>query len=107
AIRSGSDPQVESEKIWTNRSAFESDPLVTALPESLRPIAAEAIARLVDYQDRRYAERYVARLRPFVGEGCDVETARTVARLLAVWMTYEDAIRVADLKTRTARFDRI
>jgi len=61
----------------------------------------------VDYQDRHYAERYVERLRPFAGDDRDVETARTVARLLAVWMTYEDAIRVADLKTRAARFDRI
>ena len=29
------------------------------------------------------------------------------ARRLAVWMTYEDAIRVADLKTRRGRFERI
>jgi hypothetical protein len=29
------------------------------------------------------------------------------ARRLAVWMSYEDAIRVADLKTRRSRFDRI
>ena len=32
---------------------------------------------------------------------------RAFARRLAVWMTYEDAIRVADLKTRRGRFDRI
>ena len=29
------------------------------------------------------------------------------ARRLAVWMSYEDAIRVADLKTRRSRFERI
>jgi indolepyruvate ferredoxin oxidoreductase, beta subunit len=33
--------------------------------------------------------------------------ARLVAKHLAVWMTYEDAIRVADLKTRARRFARI
>jgi indolepyruvate ferredoxin oxidoreductase beta subunit len=33
--------------------------------------------------------------------------AAHVARYLALWMTYEDAIRVADLKTRAARFARI
>src|SRR5204862_3196952 len=33
--------------------------------------------------------------------------AEIVARQLAVWMTYEDAIRVADLKTRASRFERI
>jgi indolepyruvate ferredoxin oxidoreductase beta subunit len=84
-----------------------SDPLLSGLPDAIRPLASEAIARLVDYQDRAYAARYVARLKPFVGDGRDPELARTVARLLAVWMTYEDAIRVADLKTRPGRFERI
>src|ERR1700675_730691 len=65
----------------------------------------EALARLVDYQDERYAARYLERLRPFVGR--TGELAATVARLLAVWMSYEDAIRVADLKTRAERFERI
>ena len=37
----------------------------------------------------------------------DPELARLVARQLAVWMTYEDAIRVAQLKTRWDRFERI
>jgi indolepyruvate ferredoxin oxidoreductase beta subunit len=59
----------------------------------------------VDYQDAAYAERYLALLRPFVGG--DVEVAAHVARYLALWMTYEDAIRVADLKTRASRFARI
>jgi indolepyruvate ferredoxin oxidoreductase beta subunit len=67
----------------------------------------EALARLVDYQDERYAVRYLDRLAPFVREGADPELALLVARYLAVWMTYEDAIRVADLKTRRSRFERI
>jgi indolepyruvate ferredoxin oxidoreductase beta subunit len=36
-----------------------------------------------------------------------VRLTRVFARRLAVWMTYEDAIRVADLKTRRGRFERI
>jgi len=75
-------------------------------PEEVRPILHMAVARLIDYQDRAYAERYLKRLRPFVG-GRDVELGRLVARHLAVWMTYEDAIRVAQLKTRMSRFERI
>jgi indolepyruvate ferredoxin oxidoreductase beta subunit len=78
---------------------------VAALPPALRPIAGEAVARLVDYQDARYAERYLDRLGPFLAAGGEV--AALVARHLAVWMTYEDAIRVADLKTRASRFARI
>lgn len=77
------------------------------LPEGLRPVAGAALARLVDYQDVRYARRYLDRLRPFTGDGADAELARLVAQYLAVWMTYEDAIRVAQLKTRAERLDRI
>jgi len=32
---------------------------------------------------------------------------QAVARSLALWMTFEDTIRVADLKTRSARFERV
>jgi indolepyruvate ferredoxin oxidoreductase beta subunit len=76
-----------------------------SLPADLEPIVGEALARLVDYQDERYAARYLERLRPFITG--DVALAVVVARHLAVWMTYEDAIRVADLKTRAERFARI
>jgi indolepyruvate ferredoxin oxidoreductase beta subunit len=63
-----------------------------------------AVPRLVEYQDRGYAERYLERLRPFAGSGA---LAQIVARHLATWMTYEDAVRVAQLKTRASRFERI
>jgi indolepyruvate ferredoxin oxidoreductase beta subunit len=78
---------------------------LAAWPDALRPILGEALARLVDYQDERYARRYLDRLRPFMGG--DGPLAALVARHLAVWMSYEDAIRVADLKTRAERFERI
>jgi len=78
------------------------------VPEPLRPIVSEALRRLVDYQDHAYARRYRERLEPVVTLDRDPYALSTiVARHLAVWMTYEDAIRVADLKTRAARFRRI
>ncbi len=84
---------------------------VAALPEAVREIATRAVARLVDYQDVAYARRYLARLRPFLpAAGAPperVELARVVGRHLALWMTYEDAVRVAELKTRPDRFQRI
>jgi indolepyruvate ferredoxin oxidoreductase, beta subunit len=77
-------------------------------PEPLRPVLSHALARLVDYQDRGYAERYLGRLAPIVAADRPPYTlSALVARALAVWMTYEDAIRVADLKTRAGRFRRI
>jgi indolepyruvate ferredoxin oxidoreductase beta subunit len=83
-----------------------ADPRLASFPETLRPLLRLGVDRLVDYQDRAYAERYLARVRRVLETG-DLELTRAVARHLAVWMTYEDAIRVADLKTRAARFARI
>jgi indolepyruvate ferredoxin oxidoreductase beta subunit len=73
--------------------------------DALRAVVATAIPRLIDYQDHAYARRYLERLGPFLTG--DREVARLVARHLAVLMTYEDAVRVADLKTRWSRFERI
>jgi indolepyruvate ferredoxin oxidoreductase, beta subunit len=61
--------------------------------------------RLRDYQGGRYAELYRRRMEPFLR--ADAKVAATVARHLATWMTYEDIIRVADLKTRASRFARV
>ena len=80
--------------------------MAAEFPEALRPILSVAVERLIDYQDRRYAEKYLERLRPIVDVGSP-ELGRIVARHLATWMTYEDAVRVAQLKTRAARFERI
>jgi indolepyruvate ferredoxin oxidoreductase beta subunit len=61
--------------------------------------------RLQDYQGARYAALYEARLKPFLT--ADARLAAEVARHLALWMAYEDIIRVADLKTRASRFERV
>ena len=58
-----------------------------------------------DYQGARYAALYEERLKPF--RGGDAKLAAEVARHLALWMAYEDIIRVADLKTRASRFERV
>jgi indolepyruvate ferredoxin oxidoreductase beta subunit len=60
--------------------------------------------RLLDYQGARYVELYEKRLQPFAVKP---ELAAEVARHLALWMAYEDIIRVADLKTRRSRFERV
>jgi indolepyruvate ferredoxin oxidoreductase beta subunit len=63
------------------------------------------VLRLADYQDPRYAAQYLDRLAAL--RGGTPELLRETARHLALWMTYEDAIRVADLKTRRSRFARV
>jgi indolepyruvate ferredoxin oxidoreductase beta subunit len=68
-------------------------------------VMALAVQRLKDYQGERYAALYEQRMRPFLGG--DEKLAAEVARHLALWMAYEDIIRVADLKTRASRFERV
>jgi indolepyruvate ferredoxin oxidoreductase beta subunit len=62
------------------------------------------VARLRDYQGNAYAELYLERLKSL---HADPTLLAEVARHLAVWMSYEDIIRVADLKTRATRFERV
>jgi indolepyruvate ferredoxin oxidoreductase beta subunit len=76
-------------------------------PEPLHRTLGEALARLIDYQDAPYARRYLDRVRAIFAVDPDLVMTEMFARRLAVWMTYEDAIRVADLKTRGSRFESI
>ena len=61
--------------------------------------------RLTDYQGTAYANLFKERVQFF--EKADPGLAAEVARQLALWMSYEDIIRVADLKTRASRFERV
>ena len=81
-------------------------------PALSHDILLAAIVRLADYQDERYAREYLDRLDNLraLDEQCGDGTCsllREAARYLALWMSYEDAIRVADLKIRPARFTRV
>jgi indolepyruvate ferredoxin oxidoreductase, beta subunit len=71
----------------------------------LQEILAIARERLKDYQGERYVALYEERMKPFLSG--EPKLAAEVARHLALWMAYEDIIRVADLKTRASRFDRV
>jgi indolepyruvate ferredoxin oxidoreductase, beta subunit len=72
-------------------------------------ILLAGIERLADYQDVTYAAVYLDRLEPIrdaIQQNNSALLSET-ARYLALWMSYEDAIRVADLKTRRTRFERV
>jgi hypothetical protein len=69
------------------------------LPADAAPVVSEAIARLIDYQGPSYAQLYVDRLKRFVGRsGVDAVMFSEIARLMAMRMSYEDPIRIAQLK---------
>lgn len=73
--------------------------LPVGLPETVVPVASNAIDLLIEYQGPRYARLYVERLKRFVGKhGVDEAMLLEIARLMAMRMSYEDAIRIAQLK---------
>jgi indolepyruvate ferredoxin oxidoreductase beta subunit len=80
-------------------------PAPRALPPETREIVELGAARLQDYQGEGYAKLYLDRVAS-LGEA-DAKLVGETARELALWMSYEDIIRVADLKTRRARFARV
>jgi hypothetical protein len=73
--------------------------LPEALPAAAAAVVGEAVDRLIDYQGASYARLYVERVRRFVGRR-DVDDALLVdiAQLMAMRMSYEDPIRIAQLK---------
>jgi len=85
--------------------------VVEQMPSETREVVARGVGRLIDYQDANYARRYLDLLRPFVPTSTEAgptgELLGVVGRYLALWMSYEDAVRVAELKTRGERFARI
>lgn len=80
-------------------------------PQAAHRLIAEGIKRTFDFQDLAYAQTYLHRLALIAqrdnGQQNDYALTCETARYLALWMCYEDVIRVADLKTRRARFQRV
>lgn len=76
-----------------------------AFPADVKVTLDHAVRRLIDFQDAAYAGMYLDRLAPYA-EG-DVDVLARVAKYLAVRMSFEDVIRVAQAKTRPERLARI
>jgi indolepyruvate ferredoxin oxidoreductase beta subunit len=108
-------------KQWQEVPALARTPDLQALldrvrrvPAEVQPVVLEGARRAIDYQDPEYAALYLDRIeriaalegraRPDAGSYALLEST---ARGLALWMTFEDTIRVADLKTRSSRFVRV
>ena len=79
-------------------------------PAETQAMVREGASRCIDFQNPRYAVLYFDRLEPIANLDHAVDgfkLTNETARFLALWMCYEDVIRVADLKTRRSRFERI
>jgi indolepyruvate ferredoxin oxidoreductase beta subunit len=85
-----------------------------AFPAETHSILQAGVARLADYQDEAYANFYLDRLEPIARLDAERNGAvdgyaltNETGRFLALWMSYDDVIRVADLKSRRSRLVRI
>ena len=107
-------PQV-AERLFGTEGAEGAGGLLSGaegLPASLREVIGYGHARVLDFQDERYAALYAERVGT-LRAGADLRDPQALhavteaSRRLALWMAYEDVARVADLKTRRERFRRI
>ncbi len=95
----------------TTSSSTGAPASIDQYPEAVHDILQIAVERLTEYQDRAYADTYLERLATvrdaLVGSSDDHTALRETARYLALWMAYEDVLRVADLKSRASRYRRV
>ncbi len=89
--------------------------VASSFPPALHPMLTLGYTRMLEYQDAKYAALYTQRLLrvlaaeqridPAASNG--FETTRETIRWLALWMAFDDIVRVADLKSRPARWARV
>ena len=88
---------------------------VRSFPPVLYDTLTRGLSRVEAFQDKAYGLLYLERVRRV----CDLEAqidpeseqvfalTREMARYLALWMSFDDLIRVAYLKCRASRFERV
>jgi indolepyruvate ferredoxin oxidoreductase beta subunit len=98
-------------KLAPKTSALVEHEVTYTLPLIAQAVAIEGVRRLIAYQGVRYAQLYLSRLRAVNdvdqtvgGQG---KLVRDVARHLAVRMSFEDIVRVAEAKISPERLRRI
>lgn len=96
------------------RSIADLERSVHSFPGPTQYILTHGVSRLLDYQDRRYAETYLERMeaiaeldRKLDGDNHGFALTNETGRHLALWMSFEDVIRVADLKIRSGRMRQV
>ncbi len=89
--------------------------LAHIFPLQVHPMLTLGHARLLDYQGPAYAALYVQRLQQVLAAEKQADpsaahafaTTTEMARWLALWMAFDDIVRVADLKSRASRWARV
>jgi indolepyruvate ferredoxin oxidoreductase, beta subunit len=89
--------------------------LASIFPPQVHEMLALGHARMLEYQGAAYAQLYVDRLKQVLQAEQAADPAasnqfaatREMARWLALWMAFDDIVRVADLKSRASRWQRV
>jgi len=89
--------------------------VLAAFPPPVHRMMSLGLARLTDYQGPAYADLYAQRLARVLDAERAVDPAGVhgfavtteMARWLALWMAFDDIVRVADLKSRASRWRRV
>ncbi|MCX7661039.1 indolepyruvate oxidoreductase subunit beta family protein [Caldimonas sp.] len=89
--------------------------LAQRFPAATHEMVGAGHARMLEYQDAAYAALYVERLDRVLQAERSVDPegthgwsiTRETARYLALWMAFDDIVRVADLKSRASRLQRV
>ncbi|MFV0382757.1 indolepyruvate oxidoreductase subunit beta family protein [Paracoccus sp. (in: a-proteobacteria)] len=81
---------------------------VAALPEPARDMAHAGLGKVVDYQDVAYGAQYLDMVEKLAAlDAAPFDLTVNAAKYCARALCYDDILRVADLKTRAARMDRV
>ena len=114
AVRGVDDDAFDDGKQGSDAAALPAA-LAQAFPAATHRLLGLGCARLIDYQDAAYAKLYVERLGSVLqaeqaadpAGAHDYAATQAAARYLALWMAFDDVVRVADLKTRRSRIERV
>jgi indolepyruvate ferredoxin oxidoreductase beta subunit len=92
------------------------EPAMTSnFPAQVHDMLSLGHARACEYQDAAYGALYLQRLQSVLDAERAADPAgangfaitREMARWLALWMAFDDIVRVADLKSRASRWQRV
>jgi indolepyruvate ferredoxin oxidoreductase beta subunit len=112
ALQASSQTSASATHIASNETPTLPAHIAAQFPANTHEVLALGVARLIDYQNQAYADLYVQRLQTVLtaetsAHANQATVTQEVARWLALWMAFDDIVRVADLKSRASRWHRV